>query len=266
MSGTSFYWAMRLLPRARRQAMFALYGYCRAIDDVADGDASVEEKRRRLAGFRADIGRLFEGAAAPVERSVAALADPVAAFALPRAELEALVDGMEMDVNGPLTAPGRDQLSLYCRRVAGAVGLLAVRIFQRSDAHAFALLLGEALQLTNILRDIAEDAALGRLYLPAELLDEAGIPARDPAGVLTHPALPRARALLAAEAEQRFHAAEAELARIGRRGLWPAVAMMATYRLLLRRMAGRGWSHGGPPPRVSAAEKLWIALRHAAGP
>jgi phytoene synthase len=171
---------------------------------------------------------------------------------------------MEMDVDGPLVAPSLETLRLYCRRVAGAVGLLAVRIFSRPDAQDFAVLLGEALQLTNILRDVAEDAAEGRLYLPAEMLDQATILSRDPAKVAAHPGLPRACALLAALAEERFAAAEAELVRIGRAGLWPAVVMMATYRALLSRLVRHRWKPGTPPPRLGSAMRLWIALKTAA--
>ncbi|MBI5165028.1 MAG: squalene/phytoene synthase family protein [Magnetospirillum sp.] len=257
-SGTSFYWAMRLLPRERRMAMFALYACCRTLDDIADGDAPAAEKRARLAGFRTAIGALASGQR-PIEPDVAALAPAFTRFHLPQAELEAIVDGMAMDVDGPLIAPPLATLHLYCRRVAGAVGLLAVHVFERPDAGAFALALGEALQMTNILRDIAEDAAEGRLYLPAELLSEVGIRTRIPAAVLADPALPLACEAFATGAEARFAAAAAELPRIGRHGLWPALAMGATYRRQLHCLRAHGW-RSWPAPRPGRLAKAWFAL------
>jgi phytoene synthase len=256
---SSFYWAMRLMPVARRQAMFALYDYCRVLDDVADGPQPAEVKRARLNAFRHDVAALYSGGTV-VAPEVAGLAPAVERFTLQRPELEALIDGMEMDVDGPVVAPSLDRLRLYCRRVAGAVGMLAVRIFGRSEAETLAVALGEALQFTNILRDVAEDAGLGRLYLPAELLSEAGIADHRPATVVRHPALPRVCDALATMAEGRFGEAEAEITRLGRRGLWPAMVMAATYRAQLSRLRAHGW-HPGPPPRVGRLEKLAIALR-----
>lgn len=267
MSGSSsFYWSMRLLPRGRRDAMFALYDYCRVLDDIADGDEPADTRRAKLATIRGALAAWVETGIA-LHPVIAALAPHARLWALPPAELEALIAGMEMDVNGPLTAPGLDELTLYCRRVAGSVGLLAVRVFERPDAESFALSLAEALQLTNILRDVAEDAGRGRLYIPREVLEEAGMQVLSPRAVLTHPSLPMACERLAVMAEERFRAAEAELARIGRARLWPAVAMMATYRLLLRRLRRTGWTRLDRPPRLARWEKLAIAVRAAvAGP
>lgn len=260
---SSFYWAMRLLPAERRAAIFALYDYCRLLDDIADDPGAADTKRARLAVIRGAVAALFETGIA-LEPCLATLAPAIRRHALPRAELDAVIAGMEMDVNGPLTAPGMTELQLYCRRVAGSVGLLIVHIFERPDAERFALLVGEALQLTNILRDVAEDAALGRLYLPAELLAQAGIVTPGPQAVLSHPALPAACAALALVAERRFVEAEAELARIGRVRLWPAIAMMATYRVLLARLIQAGWQDPDHPPRLGRWTRLWIALRAAA--
>lgn len=260
---SSFYWAMRLLPRARRDAMFAIYDYCRLLDDIADGAAARDDKRARLAVMRGAVAALFETGVA-LHPTLAALTPAIRRYELPRAELEALIDGMDMDVDAPLAAPSMAELELYCRRVAGAVGRLAVRVFERPDADRLALLLGEALQLTNILRDVGEDAELGRLYLPAEVLAGAGIAARGPRGVLTHPALPAACRALAGIAERRYVEAETELARIGHTRLWPAVAMMATYRVQLARLVRAGWRHPEAPPRLGNLAKLWIAVRAAA--
>lgn len=254
---------MRLLPRPRRDAMFALYAYCRTLDDIADGDAPQDTRRARLAVMRGAVAAFYETGIA-LDPAVVALAPAIHRFDLPRAELEALIDGMESDVNHPLTAPSMAELRLYCRRVAGSVGLLAVRIFERPEAEDFAVTLGEALQLTNILRDVAEDAQLGRLYLPAEALHAAGMVVHSPRAVLTHPALPQACAMVAQWAEEDFQQAEAQLKQLGRTRLLPAMMMMATYRRQLARLVARGWRDPErPPPRLSRLARLWIALRVA---
>ena len=180
-SGSSFYWSMRLFPRAKRDAMYAIYAFCREVDDIADGDASPAAKLAELGGWRHEIAALFAGR--PSRPTTRALARPISRFELPRIEFDAMLDGMEMDAGERMRAPPLAELERYCRCVAGAVGLLSLRVFgphgRRLDLGALAL--GEALQLTNILRDLTEDAARGRLYLPRELLEQHGIASHDPA-------------------------------------------------------------------------------------
>ncbi len=266
-AGTSFDWAMRTLPKRKRAGLYAVYTFCREIDDTADGPEPRDVKLRLLDDWRGEVKRLF--ASAPRRPATRALVGPVAAFGLPRAEFETLIDGMEMDARGDMMAPTSELLGLYCRRVAGAVGLLTLRIFGCTSeaAREFALALGEALQLTNILRDLGEDAALGRLYLPEDVLQAANIEARTPAGVLADPALAAACQALAARAEERFEAARAHAHKSacldgGYKRLRPAIVMMAVYRRVLARLARRGWSPPESNVRLGAAEKLWIAVRH----
>ncbi len=261
-SDSSFFWGMRLLPRARRQAMYALYAYCRAVDDIADEPGDRGERQRELDRWRAEIGRLYAGH--PTGPITSALRQPVAAFDLPQAEFLAIIDGMEMDLSGTMCAPSVAELEAYCRRVAGAVGRLSIRIFgaREPEAEALALSLGEALQLTNILRDLWEDAARGRLYLPRELLDTHGIATRIPSEVLSHAALPRVCAELAARARERFRHSRALLERCDRRRLRPSIVMMEVYERLLARMERRGWRRQAARVRVSRAEKIWIVLRY----
>lgn len=267
---STFYWPLRFLPAERRRAMFAVYAFCRAVDDVADGPAPPEAKRSALGEWRRRIDTLYTAPERLPGGTLAVLGSAIHRYRLPKAEFEAILDGMLMDVEGPVRAPDQATLTLYCRRVAGAVGVLAVRVFGRDDDEAdrFALALGEALQLTNILRDLAEDARLGRLYLPAELLQAADIdPAlgqRDPDLVLAHPRLPQVCEAMAALAEERF--TQARLLLSGdTRCLWPAMAMMQMYQRLLRRLQARGWQALGTRPQLSRLEKLGIALRSAAG-
>lgn len=260
-SGSSFYWPMRLLPRERRTAMHAVYAFCRAVDDIADGPAPAAEKRRALEGWRAELDRVHGGA--PRTAVGRALAAAVARFGLARADLAAVIEGVEMDVSGAAHAPDLATLELYCARVAGAVGLLSVRVFGADSeaARRGALALGHAMQLTNILRDLSEDAARGRLYLPREILQRHGIATADPGAATRHPAIGRACAELAAIAETRFGEAERAFAACPRRRLRPALAMMAVYRLLLRRLGDRGWAPLADKPRIGRATLLWTALR-----
>ncbi len=259
---STFYWAMALMPRERRQAMFALYDLARALDDVADGDGTREERRAGLAEWRHEIDRLYAGT--PTRALTQALLPVIRRFGLPRSEFEELTLGMEMDVDGPLVGPPRAILDLYCRRVAGTIGRLSLPIFGADGGaeREFALYLGRALQLVNILRDLRADAATGRLYMPLEYLRTAGIDAGSPQSALDAPAFNRAAQLLVADAHEAFAAAHARLARCNRRALWPALAMSAAYRSLLDRLAQ---STLPMPTRqhVSRAAALGAAVRAA---
>ncbi|CAO3353203.1 presqualene diphosphate synthase HpnD [Azospirillum palustre] len=265
-SGSTFYWPMRLLPASKRAAMFAIYAFCRRIDDIADEPGEPADKRAALDIWRRDIRDLYVGGA-PGSPLTAALKGAIERYGLPRAEFEALIDGMAMDVAGEeaggMQAPDLDTLRLYCRRVAGAVGMLAIRVFDRADpaTERFALALGEALQLTNILRDLAEDAELRRLYLPRELLRAAGIQGNDPDEVLAHPALPKACEALADLAEARFAEARSAIAGQARGSLWAATAMMVLYHRLLKRLRAAGWRDLKARVRVGRRESAWVAVR-----
>jgi phytoene/squalene synthetase len=171
---------------------------------------------------------------------------------------------MEMDAGERMRAPPLADLERYCRCVAGAVGLLSVRVFGAfgPEPDRGALALGEALQLTNILRDLVEDAARGRLYLPRELLDRQGIAGRDPGRVLDHPALPAVCARLAERARARFEEADRRFAGSDRRRMRPALVMMQVYRRTLERLVARGWQRLDQPVRLAKPERLWLALRY----
>ncbi len=261
-SGTSFYWSMRLLPRVKRDAMYAIYAFCREVDDIADGALPPVVKLAQLAAWRAEVEALFAGRAS--WPTTLALVQPVERFDLPKAEFDAMIDGMEMDAGERMRAPPLAELERYCRCVAGAVGLLSVRVFGAHGpaSEQGALALGEALQLTNILRDLAEDAARGRLYLPRELLEQQGIAIGDPERVLEHQALPEVCGALAGRARQRFGDAERLFADTDRRQLRPALVMMQVYWRILERLIARGWQRLDQPVRLAKPERLWLALRY----
>jgi phytoene synthase len=261
-AGTSFYWAMRLLPRDRRNGMYAIYAFCREVDDIADGERPVEHKLAALAGWREEIEALYDGC--PRHLLTCALSGPVRRYELRREDFIAILAGMEMDARGDIRAPDMATLDLYCARVASAVGHLSVHIFGDSSdaAHAVAESLGRALQLTNILRDLAEDAARQRLYLPREILDRHGIRGDEPAAALRHPALPAACRDVAAIAETHFREAARAMEQCSHRAMRPAAVMAALYRATLSALQRSGWRN--PMARVSVATslKLWLVLRH----
>jgi phytoene synthase len=261
-SGTSFHLGMRVLPKARREAMYAIYAFCRAVDDIADEPGVRADKLAALEAWRGEIENLYLGR--PNWPLARALAGPVADYSLPKAEFLALIDGMEMDARETIQAPGWDDYRLYCRRVAGAVGMLSVRVFGETGpaADELAVTLGEALQTTNILRDLAEDAERGRIYLPRELLDAHGLSAEDPAALLAAPGLAPACAELAEHARTLFGRARELIAASDRRRIRPALLMLEIYERLFKRLEARGWDRPLVPVKVPRIEKLWVALRH----
>lgn len=262
-SGTSFFWAMRFLPPEKRNAMFAVYAFCRIVDDIADDPGDEDEKRRQLAEWREEIDRLYAGEPGlPISR---ALAEPVDRFGLRRTDFLAIIDGMEMDAAERLRIADLKLLSVYCDRVASAVGRLSVRIFGLPEdlGDRLAGALGQALQLTNILRDISEDARRDRLYLPGDLLRSRGVGAQgDADDVLRHPAIAEVCEQLAQMARRCFDEAAAIAARCDRRRVRPAVMMMQVYRRTFDRLVERGWQRWAEPVTVSPAEKLWVAFRY----
>jgi presqualene diphosphate synthase len=261
-AGTSFYWAMRLLPRDRRNGMYAIYAFCREVDDIADGVGPVEHKLAALAGWREEVEGLYDGR--PRHLVARALSGPVRNYQLRKEDFLSILTGMEMDARDDIRAPDLATLDLYCARVASAVGHLSVHIFgDPSDAaHAVAGSLGRALQLTNILRDLAEDAARHRLYLPREILDRHGIRAAEPSAVLRHPALPAACRDLAGIAEGHFRDAARAMEQCSRRAMRPAAVMAALYHATLSALQRSGWRNPTERVGVSTSLKLWLILRH----
>ena len=260
-AGTSFYRGMRILPPERRTAMYAIYAFCRLVDDVADEPAPLPDKLRDLATWRGHISDVFSGHGTDAVTRV--LAAATGAYGLRQDDFLAVIDGMQMDAETAIVAPDLATLDLYCDRVAAAVGRLSVRAFGDGSAAAdqVAWHLGRALQHTNILRDVAEDAGRGRLYLPAEWLADAHVPP-DPAHALGHPGLAHVCARMATAAHTHFMMAHRAMAACDRRAMRPARLMGATYDALLTRLVRRGWTRLTEPVRLPRWQKLWIAGRH----
>jgi phytoene synthase len=260
--GSSFYFAMRILGREQREAMFEVYAFCRAVDDIADSDAPRAQRLQRLAAWRKDIEALYAGI---VPNGLEGLPRAVIRFDLSKDDFLAVIDGMEMDATADICAPGLDELDVYCDRVACAVGRLSVRIFgmKDDDGRSLAHHLGRALQLTNILRDLDEDAGIGRLYLPKEALQAAGIGSADPETVLANPRLNAACGFIAERARGHFAEAQEIMSRSPRRAVRAPKIMGQVYRQMLDDMAARGWSAPRERVHVNKSHLIWIALRHA---
>ena len=274
---SSFFLGLRILPEPQRLAMYAIYGFCRSVDDIADGDEPRDIRIAALERWRADIAALYAGEDVD---GLAPLAGAIGDFDLRQADFEAVIEGMAMDARAQIVAPDRAVFDLYIDRVASAPGRLSVRVFGLPEAPGKALAhhLGRALQITNILRDIDEDAALGRLYLPREGLTRAGIavPAADeragegacPDGpqtidrVLADPRLAAVCADLDAEARDHFAQADAIMDTSPRKSVRAPRLMSAAYRSLLRELLLRGWA--APRRRVSKKKRviLLALLRH----
>ena len=261
-SGSSFYAAMRILPREQREAMFQIYSFCRQVDDIADSTGPRAERLKALQQWREDIDALYRGNPPPRLRDYVA---SIRKFSLQREDFLAIIDGMEMDVPQEIRAPDLATLDLYCDRVASAVGRLSVRVFglPADDGILLAHHLGRALQLTNILRDIDEDAGIGRLYLPREELQKAGITSTDPLVVAADPALPKVCAPLVERARAHFAKADEVMARHPRRVVRAPRIMSKYYRAILQLLITRGFATPRTPVRVGKLARLAIVLRYA---
>ncbi len=261
-SGSSFYAAMRLMPKAERRAMFAIYAFCRIVDDIADADERRRDERRAdLEGWAADL-HLFYAGQRP--RRLAFLAEAIERFGLFKEDFLTVIDGMLMDVDATIVAPSRATLDLYCDRVACAVGRLSVHTFGMTHATGVAVAhhLGMALQLTNIVRDIDEDAAIGRLYLPEDLLAAAGIATREPLAVIADARVDAVCRSLAADAQRHFDQAR-RIMRESPSGRQRTPRLMAeVYAHVLARMTAKGWAAPRRRVRIGKRHLAWLVLRH----
>jgi squalene synthase HpnD len=261
-TGSAFRWAMRLLPAPRRTAMYALCAFCREVDDIADGEASPILKQALLLYWRTEIARLYAGR--PCHIVTRTLSEPVRAYSLRSEDFLAIIDGVGMDARADIQAPSLAELDLYCARATVAVALIAVRIFgvESAAGERVAVQLGRGLQLTNILRNVSEDARRNRLYLPRELLRAHGIEGADPRSVLVHPALPNVCRDVAMLAEKHYAAAIQAMATCPPHSMRPAAFILGIYRALLQELLASGWRCLEPPVRVPAWRKAALLLRH----
>lgn len=261
-AGTSFFWGMRRLGVTRRKGVFAVYAFCREVDDIADGDLPLEQKIQLLEAWRDEVGRIFEGEVThPISRCIVSAREY---FDLDRQDFIDVIDGMEMDAHPAVRIQDKDELYLYCDRVACAVGRLCVPVFGlgRQEGIELSKSLGMALQLTNILRDICEDAARNRVYLPADMLRAAGAEGESVSEIISAPELPSVCEELAARAGAFFDQARTIAANADPDAVRPAVMMMEVYHRVYLRLLARGWKNLDEDVGLSKFGKILIALRY----
>jgi 15-cis-phytoene synthase len=259
-SGSSFYYSFLFLPPERRRAITALYAFCREVDDVVDEASDPQLAQTRLAWWRAELDRLFSGD--PQHPVTRALAPAVGRFGMTAERLNEIIDGMQMDLTQTryLDFAG---LERYCYRVAGVVGLLSAGIFGYRDARTleFAKDLGIAFQLTNIIRDVGEDARKNRIYLPMEDLKTFGVTAADITGARYGEAFVQLMRFQARRAASYYDKALAELPAQDRRAQRPGLIMAAIYRTLLAEIERDAFRVLDRRTSLTPLRKLWIAWK-----
>ena len=259
-SGTSFYYAFLFLPTEKRQAIHALYAFCREVDDVVDECEDPAVAVAKLSWWRQEVAMLESGQPThPVMIALKAVRDR---FSLPLEYFNEIIDGMAMDLEHS-RYPDFKSLSLYCYRVAGVVGLLSAEIFGVSDRKTlrYATELGTALQLTNIIRDVGEDARRGRIYIPVDELQQFNVPASD---IMNARETPEFQALMAFQAERAqgyYTSALNALPAADRSAQRPGLIMAAVYRTLLDEITKDGFQVLKQKTALPPLRKLWIALK-----
>ena len=263
-SGTSFYWAMRLLPEPQRSAMFAIYAFCRAVDDVADGLGAVDTKKAQLKEWRRRIEALYDGSASTGDE-LTDLAVAIDRFSLAKVDFLTVVDGMETDAAEAVRMADETALDAYIDQVAGSVGRLSCRVFGLPEGihRPLSEALGNAFQVTNILRDLREDAGRDRIYLPQSSLVTHGLDGLTPSELLSSRRLEAVCRPMADAARSAYAEADRLMAACDGKAVKPARMMRAAYGRLFDKVADAGFSPL-PEERISLGrrEKLAIMLRH----
>lgn len=262
-SGTSFFWSMSLLPKAQRNAMYTIYAFFRHIDDIVDGDSDMKEKLTLIKAWRQEIDSIYDKKL-PTTEIGRKIYKNCMRFKLPKEEFVNMLDCITMDIPNPIQAPSLEKFNQYCRGVAGVPGSLSLRIFGCDDEkiiEELSVSLGNALQITNILRDVKEDAEAQRLYIPEEFLDKAEIKSRDPLTVVVDKNLAIAREELAKLASDGYKNAFEILRNMNKKTAKPVKAIAYIYKRYFDIMQNRGWEIISPKPHVSKCLKLCLALK-----
>jgi len=271
-SGSNFYYSFFFLPQERRDAMHAVYAFCREVDSVVDDPAPGSDPRTHLARWRADVGALYcadgAGRATAANPVIVCLADHIRRLGIPQEYFDEIIAGVEMDLTITRYATFRD-LYQYCYRVASVVGLTCLKIFgaRAPEAQTYAVNLGVAFQLTNILRDLKPDGARGRIYLPTEDLQRFGCSEKELLAGAYTPEFTRLMEFQCRRAREYYRAAEAALPASDRQALLPAEIMRAIYRTILERIESSRYAVFtqritlSPPRRLAVALKAWLACR-----
>ncbi len=262
-SGSSFFWGMHILPLKERQAIYTLYAFCRHIDDIVDSNEETSKKMELLTAWRKEIDNIYDKKV-PASEIGRNIYKNCMRFNLPKQELLNLLDSISMDLPNPIQAPNFEQFKRYCLGVAGAPGALTLRILGCNDEELIKELsfsLGLALQITNILRDVRDDAVAGRLYIPQEFLHKAGITSTDPMTVLVDKNLSIAREELAQVADYNYAKAFASIKKLNKKSSRNVKAIAYIYKKYFDIMQERGWEIISPKPQISRFAKMFLVLK-----
>lgn len=259
-SGSSFYYSFRFLPPERRRAITALYAYCREIDDAVDACPDAALAQEKLTAWRKEVDAMMQGQ--PTHPVTKALSPHLAVYAIRAEYLHALIDGMEMDLR-QTAYPDFEALLVYCWHVAGVVGMLSAGIFgaTRPETMQYAEKLGLAFQLTNIIRDVGDDARLGRIYLPADALARFNVKPDDLMNRRYTENFGRLMAFMAKQAHAAYDEALALLPQQDRQAQKPGLIMAEIYRALLVKIERGGFQVLDRRTSLSTARKLWLAWK-----
>ena len=266
-SGSSFFWGMHILPTKERRAIYTLYAFCRHIDDIVDGPEPLSHKMELLDAWRREIDNIYDKKVpeSDVGRNIY---KNCMRFNLPKQEIVSLLDSISMDLPNPLRAPSLPEFERYCRGVACAPGSLSLRILGCRDEILIKELsnsLGMAMQITNILRDVREDAVAGRLYIPREFLQKADIVATDPMTVIVDKNLAVAREELAKMAEKNYADAFAAIKKLDKKIARNIRAIAYIYKRYFDIMQNRGWEVISPKPQIGRLSKIFLILKAFSG-
>jgi phytoene synthase len=258
-SRSNFYYSFLFLSRDKREAMYAVYAFCRSVDDVADGSAPLSEKQAALESWRHELDQCYQGI--PTHPITTKLAHSLQRFPIPKEYFDELIAGVEMDLTRN-RYPTFHELYAYCYRVAGVVGLMCIEIFGYRNAKArdYAVNLGVALQLTNIMRDLKVDAERGRIYLPRDELARFGYGEDELMQGIYTPAFFDLMHFTAGRTRQYFQNASQLLAAEDRRSLFAAEIMGAIYYRLLETIETSNYHVFDRTITLPTSQKLWIAL------
>ena len=258
---SSFYWGMKILDKERRNAMFAVYAFCKKADSIADSNSLKKEKTKKINLLRGELNEIFKN---NLNNNFGrALKFNIDKYKLNKKHFLDIINGVEMDINNIMICPNKKIFDLYCYRVAGAVGLISLKIFGEYNKKTitFGLYLANALQITNILRDIKQDKAMGRMYIPKEILNNVGIKKQKITFILKNQRFPEACKKLSSVADLNFQLAEEQLKFCSKKKLKSAILMMDTYKLLLKKLKKKGWESLEERVSLTKFEKFFLFIK-----
>ena len=252
---------MKILDREKRNDMFVIYAFCKEIDNIGDSHGQIRKKRQELKDWKKEIDEIYKN---KTKKKLGKLLNNcIKKYKLKKNLFLEIIKGIEMDINNKMIAPKQKILNIYCYRVAGAVGLLCLNIYRENNksSRSFGIALANALQITNILRDIKEDSLMGRLYMPKEILKKVGIKEKNINDIIKNKKFPNACKELAKLADTNFQVAEKKLKNCSKTKLKSAILMMNTYKLLLKKLKNNAWKNIEEKIHLTKLEKITLFLK-----